>query len=112
MVDVGGGGGVVDGLLFDSMDVEPRVLFGVRFSPSDDGSSLVALIRFSISLQLAGVEFVLLFTCGVDFDDVDADGFDEEFVLVADDAVLVTAAAVGVCLELDCGCGVDVLAMK
>lgn len=106
MVDVGGG--VVDGLLFDSMDVEPRVLFGVRFKPSDDGSNL-AVTLFSNSLELAGVLLVLLFNCGVVFDDVEVDGFDEEFDFTADDPVFETAA-VGVCLELVCGCGVDVLA--
>ncbi len=102
------GGGVVDGLLFDSIDVEPRVLFGVRFRPSDDGSSL-AVTRFSNSLELAGVLLLLLVGCGVDLDDVEVDGFDEEFDLTAEDAVFETAA-VGVCLELVCGCGVDVLA--
>jgi len=99
------GGGVVDGLLFDSIDVEPRVLFGVRFNPSDDGSSL-AVTLFSNSLELAGV---LLLDCGVDLDEVEVDGFVEEFDLtVVVDPVFETAA-VGVCLELVCGCGVDVL---
>lgn len=93
------GGGVVDGLLFDSIDVEPRVLFGVRFKPSDDGSSL-AVTLFSNSLELAGVVLLLLLNCGVDFDEVDVDGFDEEFDLTVDDDTAFGTAAVGVCLEL------------
>lgn len=103
------GGGVVDGLLLDSIDVEPRVLFGVRFNPSDDGSSL-AVILFSNSLELAGVMLVLLLNCGVDLDEVEVDGFDEEFDLTVDEDPVLETAAVGVCLELVCGCGVDVLA--
>lgn len=94
-----GGGGVVDGLLFDSIDVDPRVLFGVRFNPSDVGSSL-AVTLFSNSLELAGVVFVLLLNCGVDLDEAEVDGFDEEFDLVVEDDAAFETAAVGVCLEL------------
>lgn len=104
------GGGVVDGLLFDSMDVDPRVLFGVRFRPSDDGSSL-AVTLFSNSLELAGVVLLLLPICGVDLDELEVDGLDEEFDLTAADAVF-EVAAVGVCFELLCGCGVDVRAKR
>lgn len=93
------GGGVVDGLLFDSIDVEPRVLFGVRFKPSDDGSSL-AVTLFSNSLELAGVVVLLLPDCGVDLDDVDVDGFDEEFDLTVDEDAVFGTAAIGVCFEL------------
>lgn len=42
------GGGVVDGLLLDSKDIEPRVRFGARFGISDS----FAVIFLSISFVL------------------------------------------------------------
>lgn len=81
----------------DSIDVEPRVLFGVRFNPSDDGNSL-AVTLFSNSLELAGVVLDLLLDCGVDLDEVDVDGFVEEFDLTADEDPVFDTEDVGVCL--------------
>lgn len=89
---------MVEGLLFDSIDVEPRVLFGVLFKPSD-GRSL-AVILFSNSLELAGVVLDLLLNCGVDLDELDVDGLIEEFDFTVDDELVFATAVVGVCLEL------------
>lgn len=54
------GGGVVDGL-FDSIDIDPRVRFGVRFGTSAATTLLINF--FSISFGVCGLVFVLL--CGV-----------------------------------------------
>lgn len=55
------GGGVVDGLLFDSFEIEPRVRFGARF-----GTSVVTLANFfSSSFGVCGRVLTLLL-CGVD----------------------------------------------
>lgn len=54
------GGGVVDGL-FDSIDIDPRVRFGVRFSASAATTLLINF--FSNSFGVCGLVFVLL--CGV-----------------------------------------------
>lgn len=56
------GGGVVDGLLFDSFEIEPRVRFGARF-----GTSVVTLMAnfFSSSFGVCGRVLALLL-CGVD----------------------------------------------
>lgn len=54
------GGGVVDGLLFDSIDIEPLVRFGVRFGGSD---TTLLISFFSSSFGVCGRDFVLV--CGV-----------------------------------------------
>lgn len=54
------GGGVVDGLLFDSFEIEPRVLFCVRFGASAE--PIFDVIFLSSSFSSLGV-------CGRVFDD-------------------------------------------
>lgn len=55
---------------------------------------------FSNSLELAGVLLDLLLNCGVDLDELDVDGFIEEFDLIVDDDPVFATVFVGVCLEL------------
>lgn len=52
---------MVDGLLFDSIDIEPRVRFGTRFGASAGTALLINF--FSKSFGVCGLVFVLL--CGV-----------------------------------------------
>lgn len=59
------GGGVVDGLLFDSFEMEPRVRFGPRFG----SAATILLVNFlSKSLSSFGVcgRVLALVLCGVD----------------------------------------------
>lgn len=56
------GGGVVDGLLFDSFEMEPRVRFGARFGIS---ATVLFANFFSNSFGVCGRVLVLL-VCGVD----------------------------------------------
>lgn len=59
------GGGVVDGLLFDSFEIEPRVRFGPRFG----SAAIILLVNFlSKSLSSFGVcgRVLVLVLCGVD----------------------------------------------
>lgn len=70
------GGGVVEGL-FDSMDIEPRVRFGVLFGVSSE--TILTAIFFSNSLALPWYDKELL---------EDFDVFNVE-LLVADDELLV-----------------------
>lgn len=57
------GGGVVDGLLFDSFEIDPRVRFCVRFGTSAE--AILIATFFSASLSSFGVCGRVLVACGV-----------------------------------------------
>lgn len=58
------GGGVVDGLLFDSFEIDPRVRFCVRFGTSTE--AILFATFFSASFSSFGVCGRVLDACGVD----------------------------------------------